>query len=127
MTFYADLAGLFYDALKGNPVELHQIPVASKIVRKGDSLTEEMRYNQEYFHYVDWVKGMDHKYRGYEKLVKEPEYRDKYRGVIKSPEFKDYLFAKSQIETIKGLNENNEEKAFEIKKKVYTRYVQKRR
>lgn len=115
MTTYTDMSMVAFNLLTGRDVTANDIPVVNKLIRTSDEKTKELRINSEYFYYIDWIREYEHKARGYEKRVRDPEYKDKYRDVVRDKEQRMYNYAKGQIALIDQLKDYDEEKANEKK------------
>jgi hypothetical protein len=115
MTTYTDMSMIAFNLLTGRDVRANDVPVVNKLIRTSDEKTEELRINSEYFYYIDWIREYEHRTKGYEKRVQDPEYRDKYMDVMRDKEQRMYNFAKGQIALIDQLKDYDEEKANEMK------------
>ncbi len=117
LTTYTDLANVSFNLLTGRDVSLNDVPVGNKLIRTSDERTEEMRINSEYFYYLDWMREYEHAQSGYKKRAQDKDYRDKYIDLRRSNEGEVYRYAKNMKDLIDKLQDVDEEKAMDLKKK----------
>lgn len=116
LTTYTDLTNIAFSLLTGKEVSANDIPVVNKMVRTSDQQTEELRINSEYFYYLNWIKEYEHKLKGYEKRIADPEYAEKWIDMLPKKEQRMYEYAKSQVSLIKEISDYDEKEASRLKK-----------
>lgn len=115
LTTYTDLTNIAFSLLTGKEVSANDIPVVNKMVRTSDQQTEELRINSEYFYYLNWIKEYEHKLKGYEKRIADPEYAEKWIDMLPKKEQRMYEYAKSQVSLIKEISDYDEKEASRLK------------
>lgn len=115
LTTYTDIANIVFNLITGRDVRLNDIPVSNKLIRTSDEHTEELRINSEYYYYLNWIKEYEHKFKGYEKRMNDPEYAAKWSDMIPEKEQRMYQYAKSQISIIDEMSDYDEKEASRLK------------